>query len=151
MFIRISTTEINVNNAYAFRYANGKLVLKIEVPQSEIEHDDLKALLKENQGDIVKVDGDKTETFTGFSYTVIITDRDEVYECEVECVSEVERKVGDLRVVIAGQNKTIADLMVENSTLTDCILDMSEIIYGGSEDDFEEIEDTEDTEESEEA
>lgn len=149
MFIRIAETELNVNNAYAFRYANGKLVLKIEVPQSEIDHDDLKALLKENQGDIIKVDGDKTETFTGFSYTVVITDRDDVYECEVECVSETERKVGDLRVVIHNQAKTIADLMVENSTLTDCILDMSEIVYGGSDEDPVEIEELEDMESEE--
>lgn len=46
MTVKIGTTTINVTECYAFRYQNGKLVLKITVPKTEIGHDDLYNLVK---------------------------------------------------------------------------------------------------------
>ena len=124
MKVLIGSTELTVNNCYAYRYQNGKLVLKIEVPQSEIAHDDLKALLKDNTDDIIKVDGDNRETFSGFRYTLTILDRDDVYECEVECVSEMERKVGDLEKLLEEEKAVINEQREEIALLNDTLLEI---------------------------
>lgn len=107
MTVTIGTTTLNVNGCDAVRYASGKLVLKIVVPQTEIGHDELKTLLKENDGDIVKNNDDALDTYTGFSYTLTILDRDDVYECELECISETERKLRDLQNLVSGQEDSI--------------------------------------------
>lgn len=110
MFITVNGTILNVTDCYAYRYNDGKLVLKIIVPQTEIGHDALKVLLKTNEGDIVKNNEGQLETYSGFRYTLTILDRDDVYECEVECVSETERKVGDLKNEVSNQELTISEL-----------------------------------------
>ena len=120
MKILIGTTELEVINCYAYRYQNGKLVLKIELDQTVIAHDELKTLLKENTGDFVKiteksvvteVEGsdpittvtEMKETYSGFSYTLSITDKEEKYFVELECISETERKLGDVQNELATQ------------------------------------------------
>lgn len=115
MKITVGTTELTVTGCYAYRYQNGKLVLKIEVPQTEITHDSLKALIKGNTGDIVcEKDDGTTETFSGFVYTLTILDKDETYFVEVECVSETERKLANLQNAVTSQNETIA---TQNETI----------------------------------
>ncbi len=110
MQIIVSNTTLNVLDARRFRYANGKLVLQIKIPQTEIAHDELKALLKNNKGDIVKMDGEKVlETFSGFSYTLTITDHNDVYDVEIECVSEVESKLEDTRTALEETKKFIQE------------------------------------------
>lgn len=125
MKITIGTTELTVTGCYAYRYQNGKLVLKIEVPQSEITHDDLKALIKGNTADIVcEKDDGTTETFSGFSYTLTILDKDDTYFVEVECVSETERKVADMLKVVKAQNETIEGQEQVIGELNDTILEL---------------------------
>lgn len=120
MNILVGTTTLNVTNCYAYRYQNGKLVLKIDVPQTEIAHDDLKNLIKTNTADIVLTyDDGSTETFSGFSYTLTILDKDETYYVEVECISETERKVASMQRDISSQNDTIEEL---NDTLLEVLL-----------------------------
>lgn len=117
MKLSIGNTELTVKNCYALRYQNGKLVLKIEVGQEAIGHDDLKALLKNNTGDIILTkDDESTETFSGFGYTVQILDRDDVYECELECTSESTYQIGRLKMkneelekAVTAHGKTITE------------------------------------------
>lgn len=98
MKIIINNTELAVNSCYPYRYNNGKLVLKIEVQQGTITHDELKTLLKENTGDIVATNDDGTQqTYSGFTYAVEITDKNEIYAVELLCQSEAEYQVGILK------------------------------------------------------
>lgn len=129
MKIIINSTELAVLNCYAYRYQNGKLVLKIEISQTEIGHDNLKVLLKENTEGITVVRDDGTaETFSGFHYQVRITDMaledgTEIYACEIENVSENEYQIGILQQTLAVQNTVIADLQEENRLLNDVLLE----------------------------
>ena len=131
MKILIGQTELEVNNCYSYRYQNGKVVLKIEVDQETIGHDELKALLKNNTEDIVRLadDGTVAETYSGFYFTVSILDKDNIYECEVECVSVAERKIADQNRIIAEQNATIEELQ-EKLGVNDSAVDfiMTELI-----------------------
>lgn len=129
MKVLINSTELTVLNCYAYRYSSGKLVLRMEIPQTDISHDDLKILLKENTGDIVasKDDG-TTETFTGFHYQVRISDSEtpegvEVHSCEIECMSETEFQLGILQRTVASQNVLIAEQANTIALLNDVMLE----------------------------
>ena len=135
MKIKVGTTELNVINCYPYRFPNGKLVLKIEVSQSEIGHDDLRAFLKANKEDIILIkEDDTTETFAGFYYQVRIADSElpdgtEIHDCEIECVSENEYQIGILQrtvaeqaKVIEAQNQVIANQNMVNNALQEEIL-----------------------------
>lgn len=74
MKILVSGTTLNAVSAYAERENN--ITLFIHVPQSEIGYDELKTLFKNNTDDIIKTDGETTETFSGFTYANIIDDDD---------------------------------------------------------------------------
>lgn len=137
MKVLINLSELTVLNCYAYRYSNGKLVLRIEIPQSDISHDDLKTLLKENAGDIIAIKDDgTTETFTGFHYQVRISDSEtpegvEIHSCEIECVSENEFQIGILQrtvaqqnAVIESQNQTINAQASEIALLNDTLLEV---------------------------
>lgn len=132
MRITVGERELVVKNCYAYRYQNGKLVLKIEVNQSEIAHDELKTLIKDNTDDIIceKEDGTK-EIFSGFRYTLSILDKDDTYTVEVECISEAERKIADLQhrveeqaVVIQEQSETIEAQAGVIEELNDTLLEL---------------------------
>lgn len=148
MILKIKETTLNVLNAYAFRFQNGRLVLRVEVPQTEISHDALKELFKTNTEDITKTNDDgRVETFGGFvsaedaPVIVKITDTTnengvEVYEVEAECVAEsvfqnaiLRAKIAEQEAVISAQNENIASLTEQNSMLESCVLEMSEIVY----------------------
>lgn len=72
MNVLVNGITLNVNNAYAER-ENG-ITLFIHVPQSEMGYSDLKEIFKNNNGDIIKTDGDNAETFSGFTYANISDD-----------------------------------------------------------------------------
>lgn len=111
MTIKIGTTTLNVTECYAYRYQNGKLVLKITLPKTEIGHDDLYDLVKNNTGDVLLTNDDQsTETFSGYSYTLTILTNDTEYQVEVECISETERKVGNLQTDLNTAEGTIISL-----------------------------------------
>ena len=135
MKILVGTTELTVTNCYAYRYPNGKLVLKIETPQENISHDDLKTLLKNNTEDIILTrDDGKTETFTGFHYQVKIADEVnaegvEIHSCEVECQSENDFQIGILQRTVEEQKASQAALQQQNDGLTECILELSQSVY----------------------
>ncbi len=79
MKILVDGTTLNVINAYAERGTT--ITLYIHVPYAEMGYAELKALFKENTGDIVKTaDDDSTELFSGFTYSNIVDDdANEVY------------------------------------------------------------------------
>ena len=135
MILLIASTELTVTNCYAYRYPNGKLVLKIETPQENIGHDDLKTLLKNNTEDITLTrDDGKTETFTGFHYQVKIADEVnaegvEIHSCEVECQSENDFQIGILQRTVEEQKSSQAALQQQNDELTECILELSQSVY----------------------
>lgn len=111
MTVKIGTTTLNVTECYAFRYQNGKLVLKITLPKTEIDHDDLFDLVKNNEDDIILTNDDQsTEVFSGYSYTLTILTNDTEYQVEVECISETERKVGNLQTDLNTAEETIVSL-----------------------------------------
>lgn len=75
MKLLVNGTTLTVSNAYAERDKDIKVF--IHVPQSEMEYAELKALFKENTGDIEKTaDDGTTELFSGFSYTSIVDDEE---------------------------------------------------------------------------
>lgn len=111
MKLKIGNTTLNVTEAYPYRYGNGKLVLKFTTPKTEIGHDALYDLIKDNTADIVLTkDDETTETFSGFRYTLTILTTNDNYEVEVECTSEADRKIGDLKNEVNLQEITIAEL-----------------------------------------
>lgn len=111
MTVKIGTTTINVTECYAYRYQNGKLVLKITLPKTEIGHDDLYDLVKNNTGDVLLTNDDQSsEVFSGYSYTLTILTNDTEYQVEVECISETERKVGNLQTDLNTAEGTIISL-----------------------------------------
>ena len=132
MKIIINETELIVTNCYPFRYPSGKLVLKIEVLQSAIGHDDLKELLKNNTSDIILVKDDESQSsFSGFTYAVEITDKDEKYYCELLCQSESDYQIGllkqknaDLTALVNAQTETINAL---NETILTTQLALTEL------------------------
>ena len=117
MKILVGNKELEVLNCYAYRHTNGKLELNIKVLQSLITHDDFKKLLKENTDDVVCVNDDgRTQTFSGFHYSLKLTDTSEnngdgtfrdIYEATMECVSEAEFQNGILKQQIAELNKSV--------------------------------------------
>ena len=111
MKVLIGTQELLVRNHYAQRFPNGRLVLKMEIPEDEISYSDLKALIKGNTDDIVATNDDGTEhTYSGFGYTVQITDKDDGYlYCELECVSEAEYQIGLLKAKVREQDTIITN------------------------------------------
>lgn len=90
-------TDLSVFNAHAYQYPSGKRELRFTIPQTEITYADIKALLKNRDGDIVltREDG-TTETFVGYTTTASITDKmeneQEVFYVVLDCVGEAERK-----------------------------------------------------------
>lgn len=129
MKVLINSSELEVLNCYAYRYSSGKLVLRIEIPQADISHDNLKTLLKENTGDIVAVKDDgSTETFTGFHYQVRIADSEtpegvEIHSCEIECMSESEFQLGILQRTVETQKALIDEQANTITLLNDVMLE----------------------------
>lgn len=132
MKITVGTTDLEVTSCYAYRYPNGKLILKIELPQTTITHDELRTLLKENTKDIVLTkDDNSTESFTGFHYQVKVSDDVtpdgvEIHSCEVECQSENDFQIGIMQRTIADQQNTISTLTTENEANKNKIGEMTE-------------------------
>lgn len=74
MNVLVNGITLNVSNAYAER-ENGMIICTVVVPQSEMEYADLKALFKENTGDIVYTnDTEEQKIFSGFSFASILDD-----------------------------------------------------------------------------
>ena len=75
MNVLVNGNTLNVANAYAERdTATGIITCTVVVPNSEIGHAELKAMFKNNAGDIIKTDGESSETFSGFKFSAIIDD-----------------------------------------------------------------------------
>ena len=75
MKVLVNGNTLNVANAYAERdTVTGIITCTVVVPNSEIGHAELKAMFKNNAGDIIKTDGESSETFSGFKFSAIIDD-----------------------------------------------------------------------------
>ena len=134
MNILINNTNLNVNNAYAERDTqNGIITLFVTVPYSEMDYADLKALCKANTEDIIKTNGEATETFSGFSFASILDDEvNEVYTVKMtsdeysfqlgrnrqletdkagleNTVSAKEMEISNLNVTVSEKEATIAE------------------------------------------
>lgn len=72
MNVLVNGVTLNVNNAYTER--EDDITLFVLVPQSEMDYAGLKELFKKNAREIIKTDGDKVETFSGFTYVNTVDD-----------------------------------------------------------------------------
>ena len=72
MNVLVNGVTLNVNNAYTER--EDDITLFVLVPQSEMDYAGLKELFKKNAKEIIKTDGDKVETFSGFTYVNTVDD-----------------------------------------------------------------------------
>lgn len=124
MNLVIKNTNLVVSDCYPYRFNNGKLVLRFTVDKAEIGHDQLYDLIKDNTEDILcqREDG-SVDVYSGFKYTLTILTKEDTYEVEVECVSEVERKVGELQ-------RVIADLSAETTTSELALAELYEMMLG---------------------
>lgn len=76
MNVLVNGNVLNVTNAYTERdVATGIITYYITLPQSEMDYNDLKALFKSNNEEIVKTDDEgNVELFAGAEYEHIIDD-----------------------------------------------------------------------------
>lgn len=114
MILKIATTEIAVNDCYAYEHANGKRELKIQIPQTSISYEELKALLKGDTSEIVltKDDG-TTKTFCGYKTTFEITDKTEkgieIFQVIMPCVAEAERRALEAQAQVVTLTKQVVE------------------------------------------
>lgn len=100
MKISIDTKELNVTDCYAFQHPNGKRILRITLPQSEIEYVDLIGILDNISGTIIltKDNGD-IHIFAGYKTTYELTNKIvndvKVFYIEIYCTEEAERKAAE--------------------------------------------------------
>lgn len=129
MNVLVNGITLNVNNAYAER-ENG-ITLFILVPQSEMVYSDLKEIFKNNNGDIIKTDGDNVETFSGFTYANIADDdANGVYVVKLTA-NEYDFQVGRNRQLEADKASlegTVASKDMEISTLNATITEKDKVI-----------------------
>lgn len=119
MKILVNGTELNAENAYAER--DTAISLYIQIPYTEMDYAELKALFKGNAGDIVKITDDgSTELFSGFSYESIADDEgNDVYIVKM-AANEHDFQMGrnrQLEAVKAGLESKLASSEMEISTL----------------------------------
>ena len=121
MNLYVNGRTLSVNNAYAERGENGVITLFVVVPYAEMEYMDLKELFKGNTEDIIKIDGETEETYSGFAYSHI-TDDDENKTFVVTLVSDensfqlgrnrqLEKDNAELKSIIDSKNVEIAELL----------------------------------------
>lgn len=135
MKIQIGGIEVNVKSCSARELQNGTRFLHIAFLQSEIEYAALKELLAANTGEIILTKDDDTKrTFSGYTFTPEVTDKEEedgtkVYFVVIKCVAEAERqaleakaKAAELEQVAADQAKTINTLTATVESLNQQML-----------------------------
>lgn len=103
--IIFGNNELPVTDVYAYRYSNGKIVLRVSANETEVTEADLK-LLQTNADpiDYYELDNDewiKKMTYEGYvSGEYVSSYKDGVYSAEITRVSETERKVAELQNTI---------------------------------------------------
>lgn len=112
--------ELPVINVYPYMYTNGKVVLRVSASEENVTEADLKLLQAntdvidyyelENEEWVKKI---TYENYTSGEY--VSSYKDGVYSAEVTRIGETEKKV--------------AELEEQNAMLTECVLEMSEVIY----------------------
>lgn len=127
MKVLISSTEITINEGYAFEYASGKRELRLTIPQANIEYAGLKELLAANTGEIVLTNDDgTTQTFSGYKFTPEITDKTEndeaVFYVVIQCVAEAERKALEAIAQVVELSGAVIALKEENQLLNEELL-----------------------------
>lgn len=123
MNILVNGITVNVTNAYAER-ENGIIICTVIVPQSEMEYADVKALFKENTGDIVYTNDDGQKIFSGFSFSSILDDNEnyivkltaDEYAFQLGRNRELEADKATLESTVASKENEIFTL---NSTISE--------------------------------
>lgn len=118
--IIFGNNELPVINVYPYMYTNGKVVLRVSASEENVTEADLKLLQAntdvidyyelENEEWVKKI---TYENYTSGEY--VSSYKDGVYSAEVTRIGETEKKV--------------AELEEQNAMLTECVLEMSEVIY----------------------
>lgn len=149
MKIKVGTTELPVKVFYPFRYPDGKLVLRFDIQQSNIDFTNLYTLLNENKNPIEYYEEDEDQKpqciyygYTDFTvnYTHGIYSIEQITPSTLNSAVEALQAKSEEQVSIISQQVIIIEnlkqainsqvLMIEN--LTECILEISEELYDGN-------------------
>lgn len=150
MKIKILEQELKVKNFYPYRYPNGKMVLRFEVTDETVSFSDIYSLLNDNQFPIefYENDEDLSPKCTYYGYSELsVNYNNGVYKVEQATPSTVQSAIDTFKAKSETQERTIqeqAEKIKEQSEkiqeqaenidmLSECILDMSTIIYADSE------------------
>lgn len=125
MNILVNGITLNVVGAYAERENN--ITLFIHVPQSEIGYDELKTLFKNNTDDIIKTDGETTETFSGFTYANIIDDDEDNVNIVKLTANEYDFQLGRNRQLEADNANLQSKIISKDSEISSLNTTISEL------------------------
>lgn len=156
MKIKILEQELKVKNFYPYRYPNGKLVLRFEVEDEEIGFNGIYNLLNNNEYPIefYEDDYDLSPKCTYYGYSELsVNYSNGVYKVEQATPSTVQSAIDTLKAKSETQERTIQEQeekikeqsekikeQTENiDMLSECILDMSTIIYADADSETEEV------------
>lgn len=136
MNLYVNGRTLTVNNAYAERGENSVITLFVTVPYAEMQYMDLKELFKGNTEDIIKIDGETEETYSGFTYSQI-TDDDANETFVVTLVSDensfqlgrnrqLEKDNAKLAATIVSKDAEIAELLAIAEEYADMVFESLE-------------------------
>lgn len=108
--LTIGSTTLELNS---FRKIRDKVVgvyAQIEIPTTEISHDDLKALFTDNQHDLIVTEDESTTTYSGYAQLDEIREKGGVYTVIQICTSEAMHLLNEARKQIEEQQVTITEM-----------------------------------------
>lgn len=141
MKIKVGDIELAVKEFYPFRYADGKLVLRFEVKQSDMDFQELRELLQDNQDPIefYQKESDLKPDCIYYGYSEFTVQ----YEQGKYCVEQVtpstlqsaveflQAKIKEQDIFLSQQAEIIQNQSFVIDTLTESILEMSMEVYSG--------------------
>lgn len=139
MKIKIGSTELVVREFYPFRYADGKLVLRFEVKQSDMDFQELRKLLQNNQNPIefYEKENDSKPACVYYGYSEFTVQYEQgKYYVEQITPSTLQSTVESLQIKVKEQDSFLSrqEELIQNQsfiidTLIESILEMSIEIY----------------------
>lgn len=147
MKIRVGAVELLVRNFYPFRYADGKMVLRFEVKQSDMDFQELRELLHENPNPIEfyqKEEDSKPEcVYYGYSEFTVQYEHGTYFVEQVtpstlqSAVEALQAKIKEQEVVLSQQSEVVQNQSAVINTLTEGVLEMSMEVYAEKEQEVE--------------
>ncbi len=139
MKIKVGAVELPVKNFYPFRYSDGKMVLRFDVKQSNMDFQELREVLQENPNPIeFYQEEDDTKpacTYYGYSEFTALYEH-ETYSVEQvtpstlqSAVEALQAKLKEQEEVLSQQTQVIQNQFSVIGTLTEGILEMSMEVY----------------------